>query len=84
MEIIVEEKPTGEITAGAGTGTDGTTFQFAITENNYLGKGLRVDASLDLSESSIRGGLDVVDPKNTLNTFQSRLNIITVLCFNIK
>ena len=62
MEIIVEEKPTGEITAGAGTGTDGTTFQFAIAENNYLGKGLRVNASLDLSESSIRGGLDVVDP----------------------
>ena len=62
MEITVEEKPTGEISAGAGTGTDGTTFQFALSENNYLGKGLKVDTSLELSESSIRGGLDIVDP----------------------
>ena len=62
MEITVEEKPTGEIMAGAGTGTDGTTFSFALAENNYLGKGLRVDASLDLTESTIRGGLDITDP----------------------
>ena len=62
LEITVEEKPTGEITAGAGTGTDGTTFSFALAENNYLGKGLRVDMSLELTESSIRGGLDVTDP----------------------
>ncbi len=62
LEIIVEEKPTGEITAGAGTGTDGTTISFAIAENNYLGKGLRVDASVDASESSLRGGIDIVDP----------------------
>ena len=62
MEITVEEKPTGEISAGAGTGTEGTTFQFALSENNYLGKGLIVDTSLDLTESSIRGGLDIVIP----------------------
>ena len=62
MEITVEEKPTGEISAGAGTGTEGTTFQFALSENNYLGRGLIVDTSLDLTESSIRGGLDVIIP----------------------
>ena len=62
LEIRVEEKPTGEITAGAGTGTEGTTFSFALAENNYLGKGLRVDASIDASESSLRGGLDVTNP----------------------
>ena len=62
LEITVEEKPTGEITAGAGTGTDGTTFSFALAENNYLGKGLRVNSSLELTESSIRGGLDLTDP----------------------
>ncbi len=70
LEITIEEKPTGEIVAGAGTGTDGTTFSFALAENNYLGKGLRVDSSLELTESSIRGGLDVSDPnyKYTGNT----------------
>ena len=62
LEISVEEKPTGEIMAGAGTGTEGTTFSFALAENNYLGKGLRVDTTLDVSESTIRGGLDITDP----------------------
>ena len=62
LEITVEEKPTGEIMAGAGTGTDGTTISFALAENNYLGKGLRVDTSLELTESTIRGGLDITDP----------------------
>ena len=28
IDITIEEKPTGEIMAGAGVGTDGTTFQF--------------------------------------------------------
>ncbi len=62
LEITVEEKPTGEIAAGAGTGTDGATFSFSLSENNYLGEGLRVNSSLDVSESSIRGGIDVVNP----------------------
>jgi len=62
MDIIVEEKPTGEVSAGAGTGTDGTTFQFALKENNYLGKGLKVDSSLELTSNSIRGGVDVINP----------------------
>ena len=41
-EII--EKPTGEISAGAGVGTDGGSFFFGVKENNYLGKGVAVDA----------------------------------------
>ena len=39
IDIIVEEKPTGEISAGAGVGTNGGSFAFVITENNYLGEG---------------------------------------------
>ena len=62
MEITVEEKPTGEIMAGAGGGTEGTSFSFAIKENNYLGKGLGVDATVNLTEESIRGGLSISDP----------------------
>ena len=30
LNIIVEERATGEIAAGAGVGTDGTSFMFAI------------------------------------------------------
>jgi len=62
MEIRVEEKPTGEIMAGAGVGTEGTSFSFAIKENNYLGKGLGVDATVNLTEESIRGGISISDP----------------------
>mgnify|MGYP001364506676 CR=1 FL=1 len=31
----IEEKPTGEITAGAGVSSDGTSFGFSLSENNY-------------------------------------------------
>jgi len=58
----VEEKPTGEITAGAGVGTDGGTFFFGVKENNYLGKGVSVDANLNLSAQSIKGNYSITNP----------------------
>jgi outer membrane protein insertion porin family len=74
IEIEVEEKPTGEISAGAGIGTDGGTFGFAVSENNWLGKGVNVTASMDVSQTKFSGGLDVTDPNynysgNSLNYF---------------
>jgi outer membrane protein insertion porin family len=39
IEISVEEQPTGEISAGAGVGTNGGSFAFDIKENNWLGEG---------------------------------------------
>ena len=62
LEITVEEKPTGEIAAGAGIGTEGTSFSFTVKENNYLGKGLMVDSSVSVSEETLRGGLSISDP----------------------
>ncbi len=62
LEITVEEKPTGEIAAGAGVGTEGTSFSFTVQENNYLGKGLMVDATISASEESLRGGLSISNP----------------------
>ena len=38
IDIEVDEKPTGEISAGAGTGTYGSTLSFGLKEINYLGK----------------------------------------------
>ena len=48
INIEVEEKPTGELQAGAGAGTEGGTFFFGIKENNYMGKGLNVDANASI------------------------------------
>ena len=36
INIAVDEKPTGEISAGVGVGTSGGTIGFGIKENNYL------------------------------------------------
>ena len=58
----VEEKPTGEITAGAGVGTDGGSFFFGVKENNYLGKGLSVNADTTISTDSLKGKFSVTNP----------------------
>ena len=62
ININVEEQPTGEISAGAGIGTSGGTIAFDITENNWLGEGKRVGASLTLDQDSIAGRLNYSDP----------------------
>ena len=62
INISVEEKPTGEISAGAGVGTNGGTVSFGIRENNYLGKGLTVQSNLTINEESLKGLLSVSNP----------------------
>ena len=67
INIEVDEKPTGEISAGAGTGTSGSTISFALRENNYLGQGVKLNASLSLSDTGITGTFSTNNPnyKNT-------------------
>ena len=60
--INVEEKPTGEISAGAGIGTNGGSFAFNVRENNWLGKGMTVSANADISQDSVKGSLSFTDP----------------------
>ena len=62
ININVEEKPTGEIAAGAGVGTDGGTVTFGVRENNYLGKGLGVTANLTVNEESLKGIFSIRNP----------------------
>ena len=62
VTINVEEKPTGEIMAGAGFGTSGSTFTFGIKENNYLGKGLNVNANATISPENFKGLLSISNP----------------------
>ena len=74
IEISVEEKPTGEISAGAGIGTTGGSFAFSISENNWLGKGINLSTNIDVSAETFSGGLSVSDPNykfsgNRLNYF---------------
>ena len=62
INLLVEEKATGEISAGAGAGTEGGTFFFGVKENNYLGKGLAVDMTATLSAERFKGLLSITDP----------------------
>ncbi len=67
INISVEEKATGEISLGAGAGTDGATIAFGVKENNFLGKGVRLNAGATLTEETIKGKFSVKNPnyKNT-------------------
>ncbi len=62
INIKVEEQATGEIFAGAGTGTSGSSLSFGIKENNYLGKGIKVDTQATLSDTSLQGRLTINNP----------------------
>ena len=62
INISVEEKPTGEISLGAGFGTSGTSFSFSIKENNFLGNGIALDTSLLVSDNSIKGQFGITQP----------------------
>ncbi len=62
IELTVEEKPTGEIFAGAGTGTTGSNITAGILENNYLGLGIKLDTNLTLTDDSIKGKFSVFNP----------------------
>ena len=70
INITVEEKPTGEIMAGAGFGTDGEVFEFGVKENNFLGKGIGLDTNLSVASDKIEGNFNVRNP-NFNNTDKS-------------
>ncbi len=75
INITIEEKATGEIFAGAGTGTDGSTISGGIKEKNYLGKGIELDTNLALSDDQIKGRISIVNPnfKNTDRTINTTI-----------
>ena len=77
LEISIEEKATGEIMAGAGVGTEGTSFMFSISENNWLGRGIDLESILNVSEEKISGNISVSNPNYNFsgNTVSTSLNV---------
>ena len=75
INIYVEEKPTGEIFAGAGTGTGGSSVTAGLKENNYLGKGIKLDTNIMLSDDEIQGIFKVINPnyKNSDKSFNTTI-----------
>ena len=62
INITVSEKPTGEISAGAGVGTNGGTVSFGIKENNFLGRGIEFATNLSISTESLKGFIALDNP----------------------
>ena len=62
INISVVERPTGEISAGAGVGTNGETIALGVSENNFLGKGIQFSTNLSLSSETVRGSFTVNNP----------------------
>ena len=75
ININVEEQPTGEIFAGAGTGTSGSSLSFGIKENNYLGKGVKLDSQVSISDTALQGSLTMNNPnyKNSQKSLRTSL-----------
>ena len=78
INIKISEKATGQISVGAGVGTSGTSTSFGVAENNFLGKGIKLDSNLLLSEERIKGKFSYVRPnynnsdKSLILTVQSQ------------
>ena len=62
ININVEETSTGEISAGAGIGSDGGSFAFQIKENNWLGEGQSLAFDIEVDQESLSGSLSYNDP----------------------
>ena len=62
IDVTVEEKPTGEISLGAGIGSAGGSIGFSIVENNYMGKAIKLQSSLRVSDETIQGQFSIVNP----------------------
>ena len=62
ININVSEKPTGEIMAGAGIGTNGGSIAFGIKENNFLGRGIQFGTDITISDETIKGIVTLDNP----------------------
>ena len=62
INIIVEEQPSGSIMAGAGTGSSGFSTMFGIEEKNYIGKGIKLKANLEINADSVNFLLESTNP----------------------
>ena len=73
IDFAVEEQPTGSISAGAGVGTSGATISSGINEKNFLGKGLELNANLNIGTQKNLGNISYINPdfENSGNTFRS-------------
>ena len=62
IDINVAEQPTGEISAGAGIGTNGGSFAISVTENNWLGQGKTLKFEIETDKETLATDILYIDP----------------------
>ncbi|OOS25726.1 outer membrane protein assembly factor BamA [Moraxella pluranimalium] len=68
VNFVVEEQPSGSSTIAAGySQSGGMTFQFDVSQNNFMGTGNRVAAGFSRSETRDSYSLSMTDPYFTIN-----------------
>ncbi len=75
MSVNLVEQPTGEITAGAGYGSSGQTFAFGIKENNFSGNAIRLNSSINISQDTVKGGINFDIPNYNYSDKALKLNL---------
>ena len=73
LTIKVIEQPTGEISAGAGGGTNGVAISGSLNERNFLGKGISVNSNVNIGTQRAFGSIRYSNPdfKNSGNTLST-------------
>lgn len=68
VSVAVEEQPSGSSTISAGySQSGGVTFQFDVSQNNFMGTGNRMSAGFSRSETRDSYSLSLTDPYFTVN-----------------
>ena len=75
ININIVEKPTGEVMLGAGVGSQGGTVGFSVSENNFIGQGIKLSAALRITEDTIRGNFTTTTPNYKYSGKPLRTNI---------
>lgn len=68
VNFIVEEQPSGSSTIALGySQSGGLTFQFDLSQNNFMGTGKRVNTAFSRSETRDSYNLSITNPYFTIN-----------------
>lgn len=75
VNFVIEEQPSGSSTIAAGySQSGGVTFQFDVSQNNFMGTGKRVNASFSRSETREVYSLGMTNPYFTVNGVSQSLS----------
>ena len=68
LNILIEEKPSGSFSVGAGIGGDGVALDIGISQDNFLGFGSKVSFNINTAKTSTAYGFNFYNPYHNLDS----------------